>query len=78
MLFRSVLVGRRETNHVVLHDDRVSRVHLAIAWSDGQEYVEDLGSLNGTWLNGRRFQGKEPLKVGDKIVLGATTLEYRG
>jgi hypothetical protein len=73
-----VLVGRRETNHVVLHDDKVSRVHLAITWADGQDYVEDLDSLNGTWLNGYRFQGKKPLQAGDRIVLGSTTLEYRG
>ncbi|MGI6128835.1 MAG: FHA domain-containing protein [bacterium] len=72
------LLGRRETNHVVLHDDKVSRVHLAIAWSEGQEYIEDLGSLNGTWLNGRLLRGKELLRPGDKIVLGSTTLEYRG
>ena len=72
------LVGRSGTNHVILHDEGVSRVHLAISWSEDQESIEDLESLNGTWVNGRRLQGKMRLNVGDKIKLGSTTLEYRG
>lgn len=74
----NVLVGRSETNHVVLHDEGVSRVHLRIWRSNNEEYVEDLDSLNGTWVNGHRVQKKTRLKVGDKITLGSTTLEYRG
>lgn len=73
-----VLIGRSETNHIVLHDEGVSRVHLRISWTDNEEYIEDLGSLNGTWVNGCPVLGQRRLEEGDKITLGSTTLEYRG
>ena len=73
-----VSIGRSETNHIVLHDEGVSRVHLRISWTDNEEYIEDLGSLNGTWVNGCPVLGQRRLEEGDKITLGSTTLEYRG
>jgi len=73
-----ILVGRSETNHVVLYDEGVSRVHLRLVWAGNEDLLEDLGSLNGTWLNGRLIREQKPLRVGDKITLGSTVLEYRG
>lgn len=69
-------VGRRETNHVVLHDPGVSRVHLELTWKGEKLFLRDLGSLNGTWVNGRPVTETE-LKPGDQITIGSTCLEYR-
>ncbi|MGI6604517.1 MAG: DUF3662 domain-containing protein [Firmicutes bacterium] len=69
-------IGRRETNHVVLHDTGVSRVHAELSWQDGRTRLRDLGSLNGTRVNGEHVTEKN-LRSGDQITLGATCLEYQ-
>ncbi len=52
-------------------DDVVSAVHARV-WRDagGSWWLEDLGSTNGTWLNGRRIAAAEPLRAGDRFTLG--------
>jgi len=52
-------------------DDVVSAVHARV-WrdADGSWWLEDLGSTNGTWLNGRRMAAAEPLRSGDRFTLG--------
>jgi len=52
-------------------DDVVSAVHARV-WrdADGSWWLEDLGSTNGTWLNGRRIAAAEPLRAGDRFTLG--------
>ena len=52
-------------------DDVVSAVHARV-WreTDGSWWIEDLGSTNGTWLNGRRIAAAEPLRGGDRVTLG--------
>jgi len=52
-------------------DDVVSAVHARV-WrdADGSWWIEDLGSTNGTWLNGRRIAAAEPLRGGDRVTLG--------
>ena len=53
------------------NDDVVSAVHARV-WreADGSWWLEDLGSTNGTWLNGRRIAAAEPLRAGDRFTLG--------
>lgn len=48
----------------------VSRVHAEIAVGDAGVVVRDAGSRNGTYLNGARIEGAQPLIVGDKLMLG--------
>jgi ABC transport system ATP-binding/permease protein len=72
----SVRIGRALENEVSLDDLRVSRHHAEIvARPDGSQQVRDLGSSNGTFLNGRRIKGAERLEEGDFIGVGGQTLQ---
>jgi pSer/pThr/pTyr-binding forkhead associated (FHA) protein len=55
-------------------DVEISRRHARIALVDGDYVIEDLGSTNGTFVNGARLSGPEILSVGDKVEVGGTTL----
>ena len=55
-------------------DAEISRHHARIARSGGAFMIEDLGSTNGTFVNGRRISKPEILSPGDRIQVGATTL----
>lgn len=63
-------VGRKEGNVIRLTERNVSRAHSRIVRENGRFYVSDLGSYNGTRVNGRRIRGKVPLSVGDEIGIG--------
>ena len=65
-------VGREGT--LVIDDDFASSHHARFHVARGRWYVEDLGSTNGTWLNGRRIQAAQWLKKGDKIQIGRTVM----
>ncbi|MBN1659660.1 MAG: FHA domain-containing protein [Anaerolineae bacterium] len=65
----TVTLGRHQDNQVVINDSMVSRHHARLEWQ-GQGYVvHDLGSANGTWVNGRRIQGPARLSPGDTLGL---------
>ncbi|MCZ6603194.1 MAG: FHA domain-containing protein [Planctomycetota bacterium] len=71
----SVRIGRNFFNEVVVFGDTfISRRHAEIGNRDGKLYVIDLGSRNGTYLNGRPLPKREeaPLKPGDTILFGST------
>jgi pSer/pThr/pTyr-binding forkhead associated (FHA) protein len=70
------VVGRASANDVVLDSDGVSRRHVRFLWSDGAFTVEDLGSKNGTLLNGGRLEGRSPLKNGDAVTVPGWTLKF--
>ncbi len=67
-------IGRSAQNDVVIEDPSLSRHHARLEFRDGKALVEDLGSLNGTMVNGLRIQGVHPLKSGDSLVLGTVAL----
>jgi hypothetical protein len=72
-----VLVGRAPTCTLVIEDDYCSSRHCRI-YLDGDAWmVEDLGSTNGTFLGNRRVDDPVPLLPGEKIRIGATSLELR-
>ena len=72
-----VTLGRDITNDIVINDPEVSRHHMRLTRGAGGFTVEDLGSTNGTFVNGQRLTGARPLRTGDMIGLGETvTLAY--
>ena len=58
----------------MINDDHASSHHALFLSAHGLWYVEDLGSTNGTWLNGRRIVAAQRLKKGDKVRIGRTTV----
>jgi DNA-binding winged helix-turn-helix (wHTH) protein len=71
------LIGRSSDCRVSLGTSTVSRHHARILLDAGQAMLEDLGSKNGTHLNGSRIEGSVPLQDGDEIRVGAMELTYR-
>jgi len=67
-------LGRASSNDVVLSDPSLSRRHARLRWERGTGLLEDLGSHNGTLLNGHRIEGRSPVAPGDEITLGRLSL----
>ena len=65
-----VIVGRHSSNTLVIADGRLSREHLRIEREGSAWYAEDLGSSNGTTLNGEPLRDQQRIKNGDKLSLG--------
>jgi hypothetical protein len=64
-----LLIGRSSACQLVLADDTVSRRHAELRIEDGRWLLRDLGSSNGTWVNGRRVVEAE-VRPGDLLHLG--------
>ncbi len=56
-------------------DTFVSQVHARLSDRDGQLWIEDTGSTNGTFVNGKKIEAPMRLRKGDKVKLGETVLE---
>jgi hypothetical protein len=69
-------LGRSRQCDVMVDDANVSRTHAEIRPRGGSWVITDLGSTNGSRLNGRRLEGSEVLKPGDEIELGTTRIEF--
>lgn len=70
-----VTLGRAAGCQVPIDDAYASQLHARVFHRDGQWYVEDLGSTNGTYLNRRRVAGPMVMKRRDRIQIGNTVLE---
>lgn len=66
----TVTVGRHPKSDVFLDDITVSRRHVELARSLTGYDIKDVGSLNGTYVNGVRIDGSEPLTNGDEVQVG--------
>jgi hypothetical protein len=73
-----VTVGSLESNDIVVDADGVSRTHAVFERFGDTWCVRDLGSRNGTFVNGARVIGEHALHSGDEVVLGRLRLLYHG
>src|SRR3954451_1345652 len=70
-----LMIGRTASEEGRLGDDpEISRQHARVSGSDDGYVIEDLGSMNGTFVNGNRLQAPHQLADGDQIELGGTHL----
>jgi pSer/pThr/pTyr-binding forkhead associated (FHA) protein len=74
-LGQEVTVGRAAGCQVTLDDTYASQIHARLFARDGQLFVEDLGSTNGTYLNRKKVQGPMVMQRGDKLQVGNTVME---
>lgn len=70
-------VGRAPGCAIVLSGDYVSAHHARLFERDGRVWVEDLGSTNGTQLNGRRVRRPVAMRAGDRLKIGDVVLGLR-
>ena len=66
-------IGRSRACEIALEDDKVSRQHARIELEHGEPTIRDLGSRNGTRVNGQRISSEVALLDGDRIQLGDST-----
>jgi hypothetical protein len=71
-----VTLGRSRQCDIVVDDPNVSRQHAEIRPRGDAWVLTDLGSTNGSLLNGRRIDGPEVIKPGDEIELGASVMKF--
>jgi hypothetical protein len=73
------MIGRARNCDLVINSSRVSRQHAAISVSNGQYYLEDLGSSNGVWRGGEKVERRH-IQDGDEVSIGDEILKmiYRG
>ena len=72
-----VVIGRQGAT-VTIEDSELSRRHAALRPVEGGVEIEDLGSLNGTFVNGKRIDSPTRLAGGDSVKLGQSILELEG
>lgn len=70
--FKPTSIGRHGDNEIILPDGQVSRHHAEIVMQGGRWLVADLGSANGTYVNGERLTGPQVLTHGDLVRVGQT------
>lgn len=68
-------IGRSPANVIVIPDTFVSTEHALLSFRDGQWWIEDLGSTNGTYINRRLIAGPTPVEYGDIIEIGKTRMK---
>jgi pSer/pThr/pTyr-binding forkhead associated (FHA) protein len=71
---REIVIGRSSDLDMVLVEDMVSRKHAKITTTTGQIVIQDMGSTNGTFVNGEKIR-KSRLKEGDRILIGTSIIK---
>jgi pSer/pThr/pTyr-binding forkhead associated (FHA) protein len=70
------LIGRTSECNFTINDSLVSKRHCIITNEEGKFFIEDIGSRNGTFLNGKPIKKKTALFYGDKITIGETIMRF--
>lgn len=73
---KGLRVGRGKHNDIVLSDHFASIDHAVFKLKRGQVILEDLGSTNGTWVNGEQIHSPVQLVEGDYVKIGSITFQY--
>ena len=76
-LVDELTVGRAGGCQITLDDTYVSQLHARVFRRDGQLYVEDLGSTNGTFLNRKKVTAPSAIRKGDRLQIGKTVMELQ-
>ena len=72
------VIGRHPKNRIKIPEAGISKVHCLIACEENRGFsIRDLGSRNGTFVNGTRIKGKTPLSDGDELRIGNTRCLFR-
>jgi hypothetical protein len=74
-LGEEITIGRAAGCQVTIDDTYASQLHARVFQRDGQIYVEDIGSTNGTYLNRKKVTGPMVVQRGDQLQIGNTILE---
>lgn len=69
-------IGRDSRNHLVLGDRQVSKFHCTLYRREGAHFIKDLGSSNGTLVNGIKAEGEVPVATGDRVRVGPYELIF--
>jgi len=67
-------IGRDAGNDLVIHDEAASAKHALVELADGEWWIEDAGSTNGTLVNGEVVRSRERLQYGDELRIGRVAL----
>ncbi len=70
------VIGRASANEIVIRSDQASRRHTSINWDDGHWVLKDLGSRNGTFLNGNKVSSDAILHDGDLIEIAGFAIQF--
>lgn len=73
----ATVLGRSDEADIVIDDPYASEFHLRLVAQEGGLTLHDLGSTNGTYLNGRRVTAPAELRRGDAVQVGKTVMEVR-
>lgn len=74
---REIIIGRSSDLDMVLVEDMVSRRHAKISTTESEIYIQDMGSTNGTFVNGEKVQ-RARLNEGDRILVGTSIIKVVG
>jgi pSer/pThr/pTyr-binding forkhead associated (FHA) protein len=69
-------LGREEGNTIVIDEDTISAQHALFHYERGRWWIEDLGSTNGTFINGRPVTGRQPVAAGDEVRFGTVAMSF--
>ncbi len=72
---REIIIGRSSDLDMVLVEDMVSRRHAKISSTEAEVYIQDMGSTNGTFVNGEKIAGRAQLHEGDRILVGTSIIK---
>ncbi len=75
---REIIIGRSSDLDMVLVEDMVSRRHAKITTSEADIFIQDMGSTNGTFVNGEKISGRARLAEGDRILVGTSIIKVVG